>query len=149
MTDAEFHEYVSFIWLPQASTAQVKTLAAFYPNDISKGSPFDKGAFNALSSQFKRISVVQKQVPFTLVPTLAGAKSTEYKAKMQPFGQIPVLEDGESRAIGRYIVRKYDETGRADLKSRAILPAAGLKYMQNSSSAHMRAKPAQHAGGRP
>ncbi|KAJ6498720.1 carotenoid ester lipase precursor [Mycena vulgaris] len=57
--DAQFHEYVSSIWLPQAKTAQVQSLAALYPKDIIKGSPFDMGEFNALSPQFKRISAVQ------------------------------------------------------------------------------------------
>ncbi|KAJ6550651.1 hypothetical protein DFH09DRAFT_1319834 [Mycena vulgaris] len=63
-------------WLSQASTAQVQTLAAFYPNDITKGSPFDTGAFNALSPQFKRISAVPGDSSFP------GNQNTEIKLCM-------------------------------------------------------------------
>ncbi|KAJ6498712.1 glutathione S-transferase [Mycena vulgaris] len=77
---------------------------------------------DARSTCTKRVAqiLLEKQVPFTLVPALAGAKSAEYKAKMQPFGQIPVLEDGgyvlfESRAMGRYIARKYAGQGTPGL----------------------------------
>ncbi|KAJ6498696.1 glutathione S-transferase [Mycena vulgaris] len=75
---------------------------------------------DARSTCTKRVALIllEKQVPFTLVPALAGAKSAEYKAKMQPFGQIPVLEDAgatESRAMGRYIARKYAGQGTPGL----------------------------------
>jgi len=55
-------------------------------------------------------------------------KQPEYM-KMQPFGQIPVLQhDGatifESRAVMRYIAGKFDSTGKlypSDLKQRALV----------------------------
>jgi len=55
-------------------------------------------------------------------------KSAEYLAKHQPFGQVPVLYDGdfrifESRAIARYVASKHqnDSLYPADLKKRAIV----------------------------
>ncbi|KAJ6607570.1 glutathione S-transferase [Mycena sp. CBHHK59/15] len=78
---------------------------------------------DARSSCTKRVAVVlmEKAVPFELVPvTMAGMKTAEYKAGMQPFGQIPVLEDDgyflyESRAMGRYVAQKYANQGTPDL----------------------------------
>ncbi|KAJ7443183.1 glutathione S-transferase [Mycena galericulata] len=84
---------------------------------------------DARSTCTKRVAVVliEKDVPFQLIPAVAMAKTTEYKANMQPFGQIPVLEDDgyflyESRAIGRYIVKKYANQGTSGL-----IPGGDLK----------------------
>ncbi|KAJ7464244.1 glutathione S-transferase [Mycena galericulata] len=84
---------------------------------------------DARSTCTKRVAVVliEKDVPFQLVPATAIAKSAKYKASMQPFGQIPVLEDDgyflyESRAIGRYIVHKYANQGTSGL-----IPGGDLK----------------------
>jgi len=57
-------------------------------------------------------------------------KSPEYLQNLQPFGQIPVLEDGdvkifESRAIARYICDKHESQGTklfgSSLKERALV----------------------------
>ncbi|KAJ6554989.1 carotenoid ester lipase precursor [Mycena vulgaris] len=58
-TDGEFLEYISTNWLPQASTAQMQTMDTLYPNDITKGSPFDVGILDALTPQFKRLAAFQ------------------------------------------------------------------------------------------
>ncbi|KAJ6550605.1 hypothetical protein DFH09DRAFT_1086552 [Mycena vulgaris] len=59
---------------------------------------------DARSTCTERVALLllEKQVSFTLVPALAGMKSAEYKAKMQPFGQIPVLEDGGYVLFGQW-----------------------------------------------
>src|ERR1700761_2267513 len=58
------------------------------------------------SSCTKRVAVVllEKGVPFELVPVVGPASKTpEYKANMQPFGQIPVLEDDGYFLYGSYV----------------------------------------------
>ncbi|KAJ7662045.1 glutathione S-transferase [Mycena polygramma] len=69
----------------------------------------------------KRVAVVllEKNVKFELIPT-TDLKTDVYKNTMQPFGQVPVLEDEgyflfESRAIGRYIALKYADQGTPNL----------------------------------
>lgn len=85
----------------------------------------------------------EKQIPYELVfiDVMNGAhKTPEYKKNLQPFGQIPVMDDDgfklygksdqplpnililfhvylatESRAIGRYIATKYADSGTPNL----------------------------------
>ncbi|KAF7313001.1 Glutathione S-transferase [Mycena kentingensis (nom. inval.)] len=72
-----------------------------------------------ISTCTKRVATVllEKGIPFEFVQVdFAGIKTADYKANMQPFGQIPVLEDDgyflfESRAIGRYLAEKYADQG--------------------------------------
>ena len=96
---------------------------------------------NSMSTCTKRVAAIlkEKEVPFEFIPIPFGAsKAPEYKEKMQPFGQIPVLEDdgfflygklvsisvallritttsSESRAIARYIALKYAKQGTPNL----------------------------------
>ncbi|KND00569.1 uncharacterized protein SPPG_04877 [Spizellomyces punctatus DAOM BR117] len=82
----------------------------------------------------QRVAVVlrEKNVPFEIVPVnfAAGQHKSEEFLKLQPFGQVPVLEDDgfflfESRAIGRYIENKYKSQGTSlapsDLKGAAVV----------------------------
>ncbi|KAJ7228175.1 glutathione S-transferase, partial [Mycena pura] len=95
------------------------------------------------SSCTKRVAVVllEKGVPFELVPVVGPASKTpEYKANMQPFGQIPVLEDDgyflyESRAIGRYIALKYRDQGTPGLIPEGDLKEIG--YFERALSIEM------------
>lgn len=57
-------------------------------------------------------------------------KTPDYLATKQPFGKVPVLQDGpdyqiyESRAIARYIASTYDKTGTlypTDAKIRGVI----------------------------
>ncbi|TPX71152.1 hypothetical protein SpCBS45565_g01189 [Spizellomyces sp. 'palustris'] len=88
----------------------------------------------AFSTCTQRVAVVlrEKNIPFEIVPVnvAAGQHKGEEFLKLQPFGQIPVLEDDgfflfESRAIGRYIESKYKSQGTslapADLKGAAVV----------------------------
>lgn len=58
-TDNELKTYIQTVFLPGLTTAEVNQLAEVYPADITQGSPFDTGIFNALSPQFKRIAAFQ------------------------------------------------------------------------------------------
>ncbi|KXS21754.1 thioredoxin-like protein [Gonapodya prolifera JEL478] len=71
---------------------------------------------NPLSTCTRRVlfALREKGVPYELVAVdlRAGEHKSPEFLKLQPFGQIPVLQDGtftlfESRAICRYIERKY------------------------------------------
>ncbi|KAH8825071.1 glutathione S-transferase [Flagelloscypha sp. PMI_526] len=68
----------------------------------------------------KRVAVVlyEKKVPFELhiVDLAKGEHKSEGYAKIQPWGQVPYIDDDgfilyESRAIARYIVEKYAAQG--------------------------------------
>ncbi|KLO20037.1 glutathione S-transferase-like protein [Schizopora paradoxa] len=82
-----------------------------------------------------RVAVVLKEkgIPFELksVDLFTGEhKSPEFLAK-QPFGQVPVLVDGdvqifESRAIARYIALKFANVGTPLIPSPTDLKAWGL-----------------------
>jgi len=63
-TEADFLAYIKTIWVPGISTAQLNTLAEFYPSNILDGSPFDTAIFNAFTPQFKRIAAVQGDAVF-------------------------------------------------------------------------------------
>lgn len=58
-TNAEFANYLTQTFLPDGTTDQISTIATNYPQDITKGSPFDTGIFNAITPQFKRLAAVQ------------------------------------------------------------------------------------------
>ncbi|EJD04216.1 glutathione S-transferase [Fomitiporia mediterranea MF3/22] len=78
-----------------------------------------------MSTCTRRVATVLKEkgVPYELVLidfSKAEHKSPDYVANLQPFGQVPVLKDGdftlyESRAIGRYIAAKYANQGTPGL----------------------------------
>lgn len=55
-TDQAFKDYVHTIFFPNASSSDIDTIAQFYPDDPTKGSPFDTGFEGAFTPQFKRIS---------------------------------------------------------------------------------------------
>ena len=51
--------WIKNVFLPGVSGADVDKIMQLYPADITKGSPFDTGRFNALTPQFKRIAAFQ------------------------------------------------------------------------------------------
>lgn len=55
-TDAQLTEYIRTYWLQGATDATLTSLLKNYPQDATKGSPFDTGLLNQLSPQNKRIS---------------------------------------------------------------------------------------------
>ncbi|RPD58743.1 alpha beta-hydrolase [Lentinus tigrinus ALCF2SS1-7] len=57
-TDDEVASYVSELWFPGSSTADVSRLLQLYPSDPAAGSPFDTGDANAFSPQYKRIAAL-------------------------------------------------------------------------------------------
>uniref|UniRef100_A0A8H7XSW5 Carboxylic ester hydrolase n=1 Tax=Psilocybe cubensis TaxID=181762 RepID=A0A8H7XSW5_PSICU len=58
-TDAQFKSYLKNTFLPGTSNAQIDKIAKLYPNDITAGSPFNTGIFNAVTPQFKRLAAFQ------------------------------------------------------------------------------------------
>ncbi|TCD67245.1 hypothetical protein EIP91_000322, partial [Steccherinum ochraceum] len=80
-----------------------------------------------LSTCSLRVATVLKEfnVPFELVPVdiTKGEQKSPAHVKIQPFGQIPYIDDDgfvlyESRAIARYIAAKY----RNNVSGPALLP---------------------------
>jgi len=82
----------------------------------------------------------EKKVPYQLIPVDIGKgeqKDPLYLDTKQPFGQVPVLVDGdvtlfESRAISRYIAQKYAGRGTPLLPSPDDIVAVG-KFEQAAS----------------
>jgi len=58
-TDAQFKSYLKNIFLPGVTDAQVNKVAELYPADMTQGSPFSTGIFNALTPQFKCLAAFQ------------------------------------------------------------------------------------------
>ncbi|RCV28927.1 hypothetical protein SETIT_5G442000v2 [Setaria italica] len=95
-----------------------------------------------LSPNVVRVATVlnEKGLEFEVVPvdlTTGAHKQPEFLA-LNPFGQIPALEDGdevlyESRAINRYIATKYKSDG-ADLLP--TIPSAKLEVWLEVESHH-------------
>ncbi|KAI3824625.1 hypothetical protein L1987_06089 [Smallanthus sonchifolius] len=72
------------------------------------------------------LCLVEKEIEFETVPVdlLAGENLTPDFLKLQPFGSLPVIQDGdytlfESRAIIRYYAEKYKSQG-TDLLGKTI-----------------------------
>ncbi|KAJ6584319.1 alpha beta-hydrolase [Mycena capillaripes] len=63
-TDKEFIQYISSIWLPEATSAMATTMQQLYPSDITVGSPFDTSILDALTPQFKRLAAFQGDAVF-------------------------------------------------------------------------------------
>lgn len=69
-TDAQFSTYMQKTYIPSATNAEVAQIAAAYPQDITQGSPFGTGIFNALTPEYKRLAAVQGDLvsnPFALL----------------------------------------------------------------------------------
>jgi glutathione S-transferase len=72
----------------------------------------------------KRVATIlkEKQVPFEFFPInfATGEHKTPEYLKKQPFGQVPYIDDDgfqlfESRAIARYIIKKWASQGTQEL----------------------------------
>ncbi|KAM3278420.1 hypothetical protein ACQJBY_045970 [Aegilops geniculata] len=79
---------------------------------------------HATSTNVARVLLCLKEVgaEYELVPVdfLAGEHNSSQHVQRNPFGKIPAFQDGdlvlfESRAIARYILRKYRTPGSPDL----------------------------------
>ncbi|KAJ6582582.1 glutathione S-transferase [Mycena vulgaris] len=79
--------------------------------------------------------LAEKKIPFQHVPINMANKEHKTAAflKMQPFGQVPVIDDDgfilyESRAICRYLAEKFADQGTplipTDLKGKALFEQA-------------------------
>lgn len=85
--------------------------------------------------------LLEKQVEYQLIPV--DLKKGEQKKPgflaMQPFGQVPVLQDGaltlfESRAIVRYIAEKYAAQGTIGLLGKSLAERAVIEQWMEVES---------------
>ncbi|KAL8290652.1 hypothetical protein RQP46_002910 [Phenoliferia psychrophenolica] len=58
-TNELFNQYIKDVFLPEASDAEIASLAAAYPDDVTAGSPYYTGQLNELYTNFKRIAAFQ------------------------------------------------------------------------------------------
>ncbi|KAI0754517.1 carotenoid ester lipase precursor [Daedaleopsis nitida] len=63
-TDETLRTYIRSNYIPEISDADMESILELYPEDITKGSPFDTGILNALTPQFKRMAAMQGDLVF-------------------------------------------------------------------------------------
>jgi len=63
-TNAQTQAYLQQNYLPTANASVIQQVSAAYPDDITQGSPFDTGLFNAITPQFKRLAAFQGDIAF-------------------------------------------------------------------------------------
>ncbi|KAF9567730.1 carotenoid ester lipase [Agrocybe pediades] len=63
-TDEQFREYVSTVFVPNATQEELEPLWNYYPSDPADGSPFNTSNFNDITPQYKRIAAFQGDVVF-------------------------------------------------------------------------------------
>jgi glutathione S-transferase len=98
----------------------------------------------AHSTCTRRVMVVleEKKVPYQLIPINLGKREHEtvdFKATKQPFGKVPVLDDDgfqiyESRAICRYIAKKWAGQGTKLMPDDSDMKGYGMFEQVNSNS---------------
>ncbi|KAI9573206.1 glutathione S-transferase [Boletus coccyginus] len=104
------------------------------------------GYAKSTCTRFVALVCKEKEIPYEVVPidlTKREHKSTEF-IKNQPFGQIPYIDDDgfilyESRAIARYLIRKYPNQGTTGLiptdpKEEALFEQAASVEVSNFDS---------------
>jgi len=57
-TEAELRTYLTEFLFPNVTDAQMDELLKLYPQNVTKGSPYDTGTQNALTPEFKRIASI-------------------------------------------------------------------------------------------
>ena len=66
-TDRDFREYMVSNYVPDLHPDDPRLGRLFgtlYPADITKGSPFNTGVFNAITPQYKRFAAIQGDLVF-------------------------------------------------------------------------------------
>ncbi|KIP02703.1 hypothetical protein PHLGIDRAFT_78736 [Phlebiopsis gigantea 11061_1 CR5-6] len=63
--DVEAQDYIHSNYLHNATAEQIEKLMELYPQDPVQGSPFDTGANNVLTPEYKRIAAVAGDLVFT------------------------------------------------------------------------------------
>ncbi|EIN12170.1 carotenoid ester lipase precursor [Punctularia strigosozonata HHB-11173 SS5] len=94
-TDQEFRDYVVQNYLPKISTSDLAELLTLYPSDPTQGSPFDTGALNALTPQYKRLAALQGdfvfQAPRRFFLQQRSAKQKIWSFLSKRFKSLPAL----------------------------------------------------------
>jgi acetylcholinesterase len=57
-------KYLQQNYLPYANSTIMQEVSAAYPDDITQGSPFNTGIFNAITPEFKRLAAIQGDIAF-------------------------------------------------------------------------------------
>ncbi|KAH6917979.1 carotenoid ester lipase [Coprinopsis sp. MPI-PUGE-AT-0042] len=94
-TNNQFKQWVKGTFLTTLSDAQVDRIAELYPQDITKGSPFNTGVFNALTPQFKRLAAFQGdgvfQAPRRWFLKYTAGKQPVWSYVSRKFKVLPIL----------------------------------------------------------
>ncbi|KAI0048254.1 carotenoid ester lipase precursor [Auriscalpium vulgare] len=103
-TDAEVRAYVTANYLKGVPDADIDAILAAYPNDTAQGSPFDTGALNAVTPQFKRIAALQGdyafQAPRRFFLQQRAGKQPVFSYLSKRFKTLPDLGSFHSTDVG-------------------------------------------------
>ncbi|GLB38556.1 putative type-B carboxylesterase lipase family protein [Lyophyllum shimeji] len=113
-TAAELKTYLKTTFLPGVPDADLDRLLKLYPGDITAGSPYDTGIFNAITPQFKRIASFMGdgvfQAPRRFFLDQRSGKQNTWAFLSKRFKALPVL--GSAHASD--ILNVYGGGGMAD-----------------------------------
>ncbi|KAF9568773.1 carotenoid ester lipase precursor [Agrocybe pediades] len=94
-TDAQFKTYLKNTFLPGIPDSAVDQIAKLYPSDVTQGSPFGTGIFNALTPQFKRLAAFQGdgvfQAPRRWLLQYTASKQNVWVFISKRLKSIPIL----------------------------------------------------------
>ncbi|KAI0046103.1 alpha/beta-hydrolase [Auriscalpium vulgare] len=103
-TDAEVRTYLAANYFKNVSSADIDAILAAYPNDTAQGSPFDTGADNALTPQFKRLAALQGdlvgQAPRRFFLQQRAGKQPVFSFLSKRFKTLPDLGAFHSSDVG-------------------------------------------------
>ncbi|KAI9454449.1 carotenoid ester lipase precursor [Lactarius psammicola] len=94
-TEPELRNYLSTFILPNATDAELAELLTVYPQDVTRGSPYDTGTQNAFTPQFKRIASILGDLVFQgprrfLLNNVSGRQNT-WSFLSKHMKSLPVL----------------------------------------------------------
>ncbi|TCD65524.1 hypothetical protein EIP91_002532 [Steccherinum ochraceum] len=93
--DTQFHNYVSQVFFPNATSADIDQVLQLYPADPTQGSPFGTGNQNAVTPEFKRIAAFLGdfafQGPRRFILEQTAGKQDSWSYLSRRFKIIPVL----------------------------------------------------------
>ncbi|KAH9030331.1 carotenoid ester lipase precursor [Lactarius pseudohatsudake] len=102
-TEAELRTYLSEFFFPNATDAQMDRLLTLYPQDVTRGSPFDTGTQNAFTPEFKRIASILGdfvfQAPRRIFLNNSSEKQNTWSYLSKRLKSLPILGSAHASDI--------------------------------------------------
>ncbi|KAH8983924.1 Alpha/Beta hydrolase protein [Lactarius akahatsu] len=102
-TEAELRTYLSEFLFPNATDAQMDRLLTLYPQDVTRGSPYDTGTQNAFTPEFKRIASILGdfvfQAPRRIFLNNSSEKQNTWSYLSKRLKSLPILGSAHASDI--------------------------------------------------